>query len=169
MAFAGLDSAHFASVLAETRPPEWVTGCADIWFKRLAIPLLAALHAVHQIAVADYATAICSHFLPIVTDLIEEPDSTLDAVAKRVAAHLCRLCVVISPDDAAKVLETCLRFDDFRVFAAAVEVGFAIGLPMVARLWPQLVGREDPLWVNRMLEGLFDCWQAAEEDFAQFL
>jgi hypothetical protein len=169
LTFAGLDSAHFASVLTEMRPPEWMSGCADIWFKRLAIPLLVALHAVDQIAVANYVTVICSHFLPIVTDLIEEPDSTLDAVAKRVAAHLCRLCVAISPDDAAKVLETCLRFDNFRVFAAAVEGGFAIGVPMVARLWPQLVVRKDQPSVDIMLGGLFNCWQTAEEDFGQFL
>jgi hypothetical protein len=78
--------------------------------------------------------AICSRFLQIIADINDEPDPPLEGVAKRLTAYLCRLCVVLSLDDVAKVLEVCLRFDDFRVFAAAVESGFAIGLPVVARL-----------------------------------
>jgi hypothetical protein len=134
LTFATLDPVHTVIVLAEMRPPELVDEYAGVWLKLLEIPLLDALCTVNQAAVADSTMTICSHFLPIIADSNDGPDSPSEGVAKRVAAHLCRLCIVRRPDDVAIVFEVCLRFDDFSVFTAAVESGFAFGLPIVTRL-----------------------------------
>jgi hypothetical protein len=140
LTFATLDPAQIVLILAEMRPPELADEYMDVWLKRLAIPPLPTLCIVNQAAVVDYTMAICSQFLPIIADINNEPDSPLEGVAKRVAAQLCRLCVVRSPDNVATAFEMCLRFDDFNIFEAAIESGFAIGLSIVARLWPQLQG-----------------------------
>jgi hypothetical protein len=163
--FASFAPSDFLSVAHEMRPPLLLCPYASMWLKRIVLPLLDIVKDCDPNAVNAFVIFVISHFAPMITEMPEDLPVELHTVAKRVAVTLARLSSLVGPDDAIVVLGICLSLDDFRIFRAVTEVVFGFGLQMVARMWDEMVARQDPASVDHMAGLLFQCWRETGENF----
>jgi hypothetical protein len=98
-------------------------------------------------------------------DVPDDASPELLTVAKRVAVAVAQICAAIRPDDAEVALSVCLRFDDFRVFRAVVEVVFGFGMEMVGKIWKLIIKKQDIVFVDELAGWLFKTWRAADDNF----
>ena len=167
--FAELNPQVFVQVLPNMCPPSLFSNCAVLWVKRVAIPLLSFLFQSNKEIATQTALCWCGHFTPIIAQVEATPACVFEPTAKKIATLLCQLCVLMSDEDAIQYMSLCLKFDDFRVFSAVVDACHAKGISVLARMWEELLCRQDQPSVDKLAGILFDLWQENNGDYSSFL